>query len=50
MNKIKLKEITRNSVLLILSFMISLSFIEIILSTVKLYQIDVKRFENKKIL
>ena len=45
-----IKNIIKNCILLILSIVISLSFIEIFLSSLKLYQVDLRRHENKNIL
>ena len=45
-----IKNIIKNCILLFLSIVFSLSLIEIFLSSLKLYQLDLKRYENKKIL
>ena len=45
-----IKNIIKNYILLILSIVLSLSFIEIFLSSLKSYQLDLKRYENKNIL
>ena len=45
-----IKNIIKNCILLILSIVFSLSIIEIFLSSLKLYQVDLRRYENKNIL
>ena len=45
-----IKNIIKNCILLILSIVFSLSIIEIFLSSLKLYQVDLRRYENKNII
>ena len=45
-----IKNIVKNCILLILSIVLSLSLIEIFLSSFKSYQLDLKRYENKNVL
>ena len=48
LNKSKLTAI--NFIILIFSLIIAFSFMEIVLGSIKLFQLDLKRSENQKIL